>query len=73
MSDPRAALDAIGQLPDSEIDIADAALQLARVDAPDADWTEARDHWSEVARAVAALADTLAAAGPSTKAIALCG
>ncbi len=73
MSDPRAALDAIGQLPDSEIDIADAALQLARVDAPDADWTEARDHLSEVARAAAALADTLTDSDLPTQAIALSG
>ena len=73
MSDPRAALDAIGQLPDTEIDIADAALQLARVDAPDADWLAARDHLSEVARAVAALADTLTDADLPTRAIALSG
>jgi regulator of sirC expression with transglutaminase-like and TPR domain len=50
MIDPRAALDAIGQLPDGEIDIADAALQLARVDAPSADWRAARTHLSELAR-----------------------
>ena len=50
MSDPRAALEAIGELPDTEIDIADAALQLARVDAPSADWHAARDHLSDVAR-----------------------
>jgi regulator of sirC expression with transglutaminase-like and TPR domain len=50
MTDARAALDAIGELPDSEIDIADAALQLARVDAPDADWLAARAHLSELAR-----------------------
>ena len=73
MSDPRAALDAIGQLPDSEIDIADAALQLARVDAPDADWEEARDHLSDIARAVAALADTLTDADLATRAVALSG
>ncbi len=73
MSNPRAALDAIGQLPDTEIDIADAALQLARVDAPDADWLAARDHLSEVARAVAALADTLTDADLPTRAIALSG
>ena len=73
MSDPRAALDAIGQLPDSEIDIADAALQLARVDAPDADWEEARDHLSDIARAVAALADTLIDADLATRAVALSG
>ena len=73
MSDPRAALDAIGQLPDTEIDIADAALQLARVDALDADWLAARDHLSEVARAAAALADTLTDADLPTRAIALSG
>ncbi|MBV9538567.1 MAG: tetratricopeptide repeat protein [Acidisphaera sp.] len=56
MSDPRAALEAIGQLPDSEIDIADAALQLARVDAPDADWQAARAHLSELARDAVLLA-----------------
>ncbi len=50
MTDPRAALDAIGQLPDSEIDIADAALQLARVDAPDADWRGASAELSALAR-----------------------
>ncbi len=73
MSDPRDALDAIGQLPDAEIDIADAALQLARVDEPDADWEAARDHLSEIARAVAALADTLTDADLPTRAIALSG
>jgi regulator of sirC expression with transglutaminase-like and TPR domain len=50
MTDARAALDAIGELPDGEIDIADAALQLARVDAPGADWLAARAHLSELAR-----------------------
>ena len=55
MSDARTALEAIGQLPDSEIDIADAALQLARIDAPDADWQAARLHLSELARDAAAL------------------
>ncbi len=73
MSDPRAALDAIGQLPDSEIDIADAALHLARVDAPDADWNETRDHLSELARAAVALADTLRDADLPTRAVALSG
>lgn len=73
MSNPRDALDAIGQLPDSEIDIADAALQLARVDEPDADWLATRDHLSEVARAAAALADTLTDADLPTRAIALSG
>lgn len=59
MIDPRAALDAIGLLPDSEIDIADAALQLARVDAPDADWLAARAHLSELARDAAGIAAQL--------------
>ena len=55
MIDPRAALEAIGLLPDTEIDIAGAALQLARVDAPDADWQAARAQLSEIARDAAAL------------------
>jgi regulator of sirC expression with transglutaminase-like and TPR domain len=58
VSDPRNALDAIGALADGEIDIADAALQLARIDAPDADWRLARAHLSELARdAVSAAAE----------------
>ncbi|HEX3346891.1 MAG TPA: tetratricopeptide repeat protein [Acetobacteraceae bacterium] len=56
MSDPRAALEAIGQLPDTEIDIADAALQLARVDAADGDWQAARKHLSDLARDAVMLA-----------------
>ena len=40
--DPREALDAIGTLPDTEIDIGDAALQFARIDAPAADITGAQ-------------------------------
>ncbi len=55
MTDPHAALDAIGLLPDTEIDIADAALQFARVDAPDADWQAARAQLSAVARDAVAL------------------
>jgi regulator of sirC expression with transglutaminase-like and TPR domain len=46
---PREALSAIGQLADSEIDIGNAALQLARVDAPDADWRGAARHLSDLA------------------------
>ncbi len=56
MSDPRAALEAIGALPDSELDLADAALQLARVDCPDADWLAVRDHLSGLARESVSLA-----------------
>jgi regulator of sirC expression with transglutaminase-like and TPR domain len=47
---PRAALTAIGQLADSEIDIGNAALQLARVDAPGADWRAAARHLSDLAQ-----------------------
>ena len=60
MSDPRAALEATGLLPDSEIDIADAALQLARVDAPDADWQAAKAHLSQLARDAVALTEHVA-------------
>ncbi len=56
MIDPRTALEAIGQLPDTEIDIADAALQLARVDAPEADWQAARERLSVLARDAAEMA-----------------
>jgi regulator of sirC expression with transglutaminase-like and TPR domain len=50
MTDPRDALDAIGLIPDTEIDIGNAALQLARVDAPDADWQAAQAQLSSLAR-----------------------
>lgn len=46
----RSALDAIGQLPDIEIDIAQAALQLARIDLPDADWHAAERQVSALAQ-----------------------
>jgi regulator of sirC expression with transglutaminase-like and TPR domain len=52
---PRDALDAIGLLPDAEIDIAEAALQFARIDLPDADATAARATLSAIARDAAAL------------------
>ncbi len=73
MTDPRAALEAIGQLPDTEIDIADAALQLARVDAPEADWSQARAHLSELARQAVALAANIDAEDLASRAIALSG
>lgn len=61
MADPLAALDAMGQLPDAELDLAGAALQFARADLPGADWEAARAHLSELAREAAALpADDLA-------------
>ncbi len=49
------ALDAIGQLPDDEIDLADAALQLARGGATDAAWEAARGVLTQLARDAAAL------------------
>jgi regulator of sirC expression with transglutaminase-like and TPR domain len=73
MQDPRTALAAIGQLPDTEIDIADAALQLARVDAPDADWEAARSHLSELARRAVELATTIPTGDLASRAIALSG
>lgn len=55
-ADPRRALDAIGVLPDAEIDLAAAAIQLARIDAPGADWRAAMETLSDIARAAASLA-----------------
>jgi regulator of sirC expression with transglutaminase-like and TPR domain len=59
MTDPRAALDAIGRLPDTEIDIGGAAVQLARIDAPEADWQRAQAHLSDLARAAAEFGQSL--------------
>ena len=59
MIDPIAALEAIGQLPDAEIDIAEAALQFARIDAPDADWLAARAHLTLLAREAVSAAATI--------------
>jgi regulator of sirC expression with transglutaminase-like and TPR domain len=73
MSDPRDALDAIGTLPDSEIDIGDAALQFARIDAPDADWEAARVHLTELARAASSLAETIDDTDLAARAIGLSG
>jgi len=73
MSDPRAALEAIGLLPDTEIDIGDAALQLARIDAPDADWHAAREHLSALARDAVELAGMIDTNDLSMRAEALAG
>jgi regulator of sirC expression with transglutaminase-like and TPR domain len=73
MHDPRDALDAIGTLPDAEIDIGDAALQFARIDAPAADWENARAHLSELARAASSLADTIDESDLAARAIGLSG
>ena len=43
----------MGELPDEEIDLADAALQFARLATPKADPGKARDHLSLIARAAA--------------------
>ncbi|MBB3896938.1 SirB1 family protein [Roseococcus suduntuyensis] len=61
----RAALDAVGQLPDDEIDIGAAALQFARIDAPEADWRAAGGLLSDLARQAVenATADARADAG----------
>ena len=56
MNKAHAALEAIGQLPDGEIAIADAALQLARVDLADGDIAAARTHLTVLARDAVALA-----------------
>lgn len=44
-------------MPDDEIDLADVALQFARLTAPRADWQKARAHLSMVAREAAGAAD----------------
>jgi len=69
----RAALEAVGQLPDVEIDIAGAALQLARVDAADADWTGAEAHLSTLAREAIDLARGVAPGDLPARAGALAG
>lgn len=71
MSDPRDALDAIGQLPDVEIDLAGAAIQLARIDTPDLDWQAASEHLSELARCAVGVADDLPSVDLSARAGAL--
>ncbi|MDN3567483.1 SirB1 family protein [Paeniroseomonas aquatica] len=67
--DARAALTAAGQLPDAEIDLAAVALQLARIDAPEADWRAASAALSELAQAMvaAAAADPEADAGDAER------
>ena len=73
MSDPRDALDAIGTLPDTEIDIGDAALQFARIDAPEADWQAAREHLSALARGATALAESIDESNLAARAVGLSG
>ena len=71
MQKARAALEAIGQLPDGEIAIADAALQLARIDMPEADVEAARAHLSALARGAVEIAGTVGADDLVGQAVAL--
>ncbi len=71
MTEPKVALLAIGQLADAEIDIGNAALQLARVDAPDADWWKAARHLSDLAQGAVKQAATLEKEDLSSRAAAL--
>ncbi len=71
MTEPKVALSAIGQLADAEIDIGNAALQLARVDAPDADWWRAARHLSDLAQAAVKQAAALEKEDLSGRAAAL--
>ncbi len=71
MQKARAALEAIGQLPDGEIAIADAALQLARIDMPEADVDAARAHLSLLARGAVEMAGTVGADDLVGQAVAL--
>ena len=73
MVEARVALQSIGQLPDGEIDLADAALQLARIDAPQADWQAARRALSALARGAVARAGGLGADDLPGRAAALAG
>jgi regulator of sirC expression with transglutaminase-like and TPR domain len=73
MTDPRDALEAIGVIPDTEIDIGNAAIQLARVDAPNADWQAAQAQLSELARDAVAIAKSLGTRDVSMRAEALAG
>ena len=71
MTEPRAALVAIGQLVDSEIDIGNAALQLARVDLPGADWQAAARHLSDLAQGAVKRAAAMDKEDPPAKAVLL--
>lgn len=73
MTDPRRALEAIGQLPDAEIDIGEAALQLAKVDVPAADWYTVEQHLSLLARGAVEMAISFEGADLRERAEALAG
>ncbi len=69
--DPLAVLDAVGSLPDEDIDLAEAALHLGRLHAPDADWLAGRAHLTDIARAIVAAARALADDTLEARALAL--
>lgn len=73
MAEPRQALEAIGLLPDVEIDPATAALQLARLDAPGSDWLAASAHLSKLAREAAAIGVVLSGRSAEARVGALAG
>jgi regulator of sirC expression with transglutaminase-like and TPR domain len=67
----RRALDAAGELPDDELDLAGTALHFARIDRPDLDWDAARAELSGlVAEAIEALAPGAAAPAAAVEGIA---
>ena len=67
------ALAAIGMLPDIEIDPAQAALQLARLDRDVADWQSASEHLSMLARDAAAVGAVLSGRSQEARIGALAG
>lgn len=73
MAEPWQALEAIGLLPDVEIDPATAALQLARLDSPRSDWQAASAHLSELAREAAAIGNVLSGRSVEARIGALAG
>lgn len=73
MVGPAEALDAVGQLPDTEIDIAGAALHFARIGAPSADWKTAARLLSTLAREAVALSREMEGGDLAARAGALAG
>jgi regulator of sirC expression with transglutaminase-like and TPR domain len=72
-AEARIALNAAGQLPDAELELASVALQFGRIDAPEADWRAAAAHLSDLARhaMAAATADPLADGGDPARRVAV--
>ncbi len=67
------ALAAVGMLPDTEIDPAPAALQLARLDRGAGDWQAASEHLSVLARDAAAVGAVLSGRSQEARIGALAG